>query len=102
MADLPIEPLFDNVLVEPIEPAEEKLPSGLVTLNKPGDAPLIGIVRAVSKGEWYEKGQQIVNPLAVKVGDKVLYRKWSMSEVTYDGKDLLVVAQKDIAAILHY
>ena len=97
-----IEPLFDNVLIKPLELDSGKLAGGIeLPPTDDKDKPLFGEIIAVSKGEWYEKGQKIVNPLSVEVGDKVLYRKWSMAEIRKDGQDYVTVNQKDITAIIH-
>lgn len=97
-----IEPLFENVFIEPTDYKEE-LGNGLIGLPpKDGEKPLIGIVRAISTKSYFDKGLEITPQLSVKVGDKVLYRKWSMSELKHEGKELIVVGQKDIAAILHF
>jgi chaperonin GroES len=98
----PIEPLYENVLIEPIE-MEEKLPKGLVGLPpKDGEKPLIGIIRGISTKKWTEKGVEYTPKFPFNVGDKVLYRKWSMSEMKYEGSELVVVRQQDVAAIINF
>lgn len=92
-----IKPLYDNYLVAPLEEAKD-LPGGLVlpdSSNK--EQPMIGEVKAVPDGEWYEKGKQIVQPPIFTVGDKVIYRKWSVTEVEKD--KLVIVNQKDIVGV---
>lgn len=99
----PIEPLFDNVLIEPLDEYEAKLPSGLYTVDpKVGEKPLVGIIRGVSTRKYLDKDKVIEPRPIVKVGDKVLYRKWSMSEIKYEGKELIIVRQQDIAAIINF
>lgn len=99
-----IEPLFDNIYIEPVD-YEDQLPEGLLALpTKDSDKPLIGIVRAVPTRSYIDKvTRTITEPqTTVKIGEKVLYRKWSMSEFKHEGKELIVVAEKDITAVLHF
>lgn len=97
-----IEPLFDNVLLEPVE-VERKAPGDLDLPDsaKDKDKPLVGIVRAIPTKPWLDKDKVIEPRLLVKVGQKVLYRKWSMSEIQEEGTNYVLVAHKDITAILH-
>lgn len=91
-----ITPLFDNVLIEPLE-AEEKTPSGIILPDSAKEKPQMGKVIAVGKGKMGQKGD--THPMVVKVGDKVMYKKWGGNEVKVDGKDMMLVGQEDILAI---
>ena len=95
MSSLNIRPLHDRVIVERIQ--EEKIGSIVI----PGTAekkPVEGKVLAVGLGKRAEDGT--LNKLDVKVGDKVLFGKYSGTEVKVDGKDLLVMREEDIMGIL--
>lgn len=87
-----VKPLSDRVLVEP-NPAEEKTAGGLYIPDTAKEKPLAGTVIAVGPGTSEIK-------MEVKVGDKVLYGKYAGTEVTVDGKDYLIMSQKDILAII--
>ena len=97
MAKQKITPLFDNVLVRPLE-AEQKLPSGLVLPDSAKEKPQVGEVMAVGPGSIDEKGNMV--KMAVKVGDHVMYKKWGGNEVKVEGKEWTIVEQKDILAIV--
>ena len=85
-------PLADRVLVEPTA-AETKTASGIIIPDTAKEKPQEGIVVAAGPGKKDE-------PTAVKVGDKVLYGKYSGSELKLDGKDYLIVKESDILGIL--
>lgn len=87
-----IKPLADRVLIEPKE-AETKTASGLYIPDTAKEKPQQGTVRAAGPGKKDE-------PMEVKVGDTVLYGKYSGTEVTVDGTKYLIVKQSDILAIL--
>jgi len=97
MAKQTITPLFDNVLIKPLE-AEQKLPSGLVLPDTAKEKPQMGQVMAVGAGSTDEKG----NPakMVVKVGQKVMYKKWGGNEIKVEGQEWMIVEQKDILAIV--
>jgi len=97
MANKIIRPLFDNVLVKPLE-AEEKLPSGIVLPDTVKEKPQIGEVMAVGPGSTDDKGNKVV--MVVKVGDHVMYKKWGGNEVKVNGAEWTIVEQKDILAIV--
>ena len=97
MAKQTIKPLFDNVLVKPLE-AEEKLPSGIILPDNAKEKPQVGLVMAVGPGVHDEKGQLV--KMVVKVGDKVMYKKWGGNEVKVEGKEWMLVEQKDVLAIV--
>jgi len=89
---LKIQPLADRVLVEPQE-AETKTASGLYIPDSAKEKPQKGKVVAVGKGKEDQK-------MTVKVGDTVLYGKYSGSELKFDGKDYLIMREDDILAII--
>ncbi len=97
MAKQTITPLFDNVLVKPLE-AEQKLPSGLVLPETAKEKPQMGEVMAVGAGATDEKGNTV--RMVVKVGQKVMYKKWGGSEIKVEGAEWMIVEQKDILAII--
>lgn len=92
MAELNIKPLADRVVVQPA-PAEEKTASGIIIPDTAKEKPQRGTVVAVGNGKPDE-------PLTVKVGDTVLYGKYSGTEVNIEGKDLLIMRESDIFAIV--
>lgn len=92
-----ITPLFDNVLIQPLE-AETKTASGIILPDSAKEKPQIGVVKAVGKGKVGPKGD--VHPMMVKVGDKVMYKKWGGNEVKVDGQEWTLVSQEDILAIV--
>ena len=90
-----INPLSDRVVVKP-EAAEEKTASGIILPDSAKEKPQIGEVVAVGPGKTSDSGQLI--KMTVKKGDKVLYGKYSGSEI--DGGDLLIMRESDILATL--
>ena len=92
MSKVNIKPLADRVLVEPAA-AEEKTASGLYIPDTAKEKPQKGTVIAVGNGKKDE-------PLTVKVGDTVLYGKYSGTELSVDGHDYLIMRESDIFAIL--
>jgi chaperonin GroES len=92
MSEVKIKPLADRVLVKPME-AEEKTASGIIIPDSAKEKPQRGTVVAVGPGTKDEK-------MEVKVGDSVLYGKYSGTELNYDGKDYLMMKQSDILAII--
>jgi chaperonin GroES len=92
MSNVNIQPLADRVLVEPAA-AEEKTASGLYIPDTAKEKPQHGVVIAVGNGKKDE-------PLTVKAGDKILYGKYSGTEITVDGKDYLIMRESDIFAIV--
>ena len=89
---LNIKPLADRVLVEPIE-AETKTASGIIIPDNAKEKPQKGKIIAVGKGTKD-------NPMTVKVGDLVLYGKYSGTELKLEGKDYLIMREADIFAIV--
>lgn len=92
-----IRPLFDNVLVRPLEP-EAKTASGIVLPDTAKEKPQVGVVMAVGPGVTDDKGNLV--PMQVKVGQKVLYKKWGGNEVRVEGEEWQILEQKDILAIV--
>ena len=93
-----IQPLGDRVIVKPLE-AEEKTKGGIVLPDTAKEKPQEGKVIAVGKGKVLESGT--TQALEVKVGDRVLYGKYSGTEVTTkDGEELLIMREEDILAII--
>jgi len=103
MAKINIKPLFDNVLIKPLE-AEEKLPSGIILPDSAKEKPQMGQVMAVGPGKACccdEKAKDCDCKMVVKAGDKVMYKKWGGNEVKVGGEEWTIVEQKDILAIVH-
>ena len=90
-------PLHDRVLVRRIE-AEEKTAGGIIIPDSAKDKPSEGEVIAVGEGAYNEDGDRIA--LDVKVGDRVLFGKWSGTEVKLDGEDLLIMKESDIMGVI--
>jgi chaperonin GroES len=97
MVKINIKPLFDNVLVKPLQ-AEEKLPSGIILPDSAKEKPQMGEVMAVGPGGTDEKGNPV--KMIVKVGEKVMYKKWGGNEVKVNGEEWMLVEQKDILAMV--
>jgi chaperonin GroES len=97
MAKTKIQPLFDNVLIRPLE-LEGKLPSGIILPDTAKEKPQMGEIMAVGPGSVDDKGKEI--KMSVKVGQKVMYKKWGGNEIKVDGKEWMIVEQKDILAIV--
>lgn len=92
-----LKPLHDRVLVKPME-AEEKTASGLYIPDTAKEKPMKGEVVAVGSGKLTDDGKTV--PLTVKTGDKVLYGKYSGTEITIDGTEYLIMRESDIYAII--
>jgi chaperonin GroES len=92
-----IRPLHDRVMVKR-EDDERKSPGGIVIPDTATEKPIKGRVLAVGKGKILESGE--IRPLDVKVGDKVLFGKYSGTEVKVDGDDVLVMREEDIMAVI--
>jgi chaperonin GroES len=91
-----IKPLGDRVLVKPLEAQEEKVGS-LYIPDSAKEKPHEGIVEAVGPGQ--KQGDK-TTPLEVKKGDKVLYGKYSGTEVKFDGQEYLIIRESDILAVI--
>ncbi|ABX06314.1 MAG TPA: co-chaperone GroES [Herpetosiphon sp.] len=98
MSDFRIRPLADRVVIKP-QAKEEKTKSGLFlpdTANK--EKPQEGLVVAVGEGKLDDNGKRV--PVAVQVGDRVLFAKYAGTEIKLDDEDYLILAEKDILAVV--
>lgn len=92
-----IKPLFDNVLIKPLK-AEETTESGIVLPDTAKEKPQTGAVMAVGVGKKGPSGKLIA--MVVRVGQKVMYKKWGGTEVKVSGEEWTLVSQEDILAIV--
>ena len=90
-------PLHDRVLVRRIE-AEEKTAGGIIIPDSAKEKPSEGEIVSVGSGARSENGT--VTPLDVKAGDRVLFGKWSGTEVKVDGEDLLIMKESDLLGVI--
>jgi chaperonin GroES len=90
-------PLHDRVLVRRVE-EEDKTAGGIIIPDTAKEKPMQGEVIAVGPGARDEKGQLV--PLEVRTGDRVLFGKWSGTEVKIDGQDLVIMKESDILGIV--
>jgi chaperonin GroES len=90
-------PLHDRVVVRRIE-SEEKTAGGIIIPDTAKEKPMEGEVLAVGPGARNEKGEVVA--LDVKSGDRILFGKWSGSEVRIDGQDLLIMKESDIMGVI--
>jgi|TARA_B100000886_G_scaffold305351_1_gene237050 chaperonin GroES len=94
---LSLKPLADRVVVEPA-PAEDKSAGGIILPDTAQEKPQQGTVVAVGPGKVSDSGSKV--DMTVKKSDKVLYGKYSGSEVTFDGVDYVIMRESDILAVL--
>jgi chaperonin GroES len=92
-----IRPLQDRVIVRRLE-EEEKTKGGIIIPDTAKEKPQEGKVIAVGKGKMTEEGKLI--PLDVKVGDKILFGKYSGTEIKVEGEELLIMREEDILGII--
>jgi chaperonin GroES len=90
-------PLHDRVLVRRIE-SDEKTKGGLIIPDSAKEKPAEGEIVAVGAGAKDDDGDRI--PMDVKAGDRILFGKWSGTEVTIDGEELLIMKESDILGII--
>lgn len=93
-----LQPLHDQVIIKPLS-IEEKTKSGIIlpdTVSK--ERPEQGEVVAVGPGRLLDNGQR--TSMSIQLGQKVMFKKYSTEELKYDGQDYLVVAERDILAII--
>ena len=90
-------PLHDRVVVRRIE-EDERTPGGIIIPDTAKEKPQQGEVISAGPGARDEKG--VVQPLDVKAGDRILFGKWSGSEVKIDGEELLIMKESDILGVL--
>lgn len=94
-----LKPLHDNVIIKP-EAQEEVTKSGIVLPgNVEQEKPVHGKVLAVGDGLFFENGQK--KEMSVKVGDNVVFKKYSPDEITVEGEDYLIIKESDIVAIIN-
>lgn len=94
---LQLKPLADRVVVKKLD-AEEKTPGGIVLPDSAKEKPLQGEVLCVGSGKLDDKGNR--QPMEVKVGDKILFKKYSGTEVKIDGTEYLIIDEREILAIV--
>lgn len=92
-----LKPLSDRVVIEPLE-ADDRTSGGIYLPDTAKEKPQMGKIVAVGPGKVSDTGEKI--PMEVKAGDKVLYGKYSGTDVTVEGKDYLIVRESDVLAIL--
>lgn len=92
-----VKPLADRIIIRPLE-AEEKTAGGIIIPDAAKEKPQKGEVVAVGPGKVSDNGQKI--DMALKNGDKVLYGKYSGTEVSIDGVDYLIMKESDVLAVL--
>ena len=97
MAKTQFRPLHDRVVVRRLE-SEEKTKGGIIIPDSAKEKPQQGEIIAVGPGGRDESGKLI--PLDVKAGDKVLFGKWSGTEVKLDGEELLIMKESDIMGVI--
>jgi len=92
-----VKPLADRIVIKPAQ-AEEKTKGGIILPDTAKEKPVIGEVVAVGPGKITDDGKKIVPE--VKVGDKVLYGKYSGTEITIEGEEYLIMREADVFAIV--
>jgi chaperonin GroES len=97
MAKTKFRPLHDRIVVKRID-ADEKTKGGIIIPDTAKEKPMQGEVIAVGPGGRDESGK--LTPIDVKTGDKVLFGKWSGTEVVLEGEDLLIMKESDVMGVL--
>ena len=97
MAKTKFRPLHDRVVVRRLE-SEAKTAGGIIIPDTAKEKPSEGVIEAVGPGARDESGKLV--PIDVKVGDRVLFGKWSGTEVKLNGKDLLIMKETDIMGVI--
>lgn len=92
-----VKPLADRIVIKPAQ-AEEKTKGGIILPDTAKEKPVIGEVVAVGPGKVADDGKKILPE--VKVGDKVLYGKYSGTEITIEGEEYLIMREADVFAIV--
>ncbi len=92
-----LKPLSDRIVIKPAA-AEEKTKGGIILPDTAKEKPVVGEVVAVGPGKVSDDGKKV--PMEVKVGDKVLYGKYSGTEVTVEGEEYLIMREADVFAIV--
>ena len=93
-----LQPLGDRVVVKPLSEEDSKTPSGIYIPDTAKEKPQMGTIVAIGPGSVSDTGSLI--KMTVKVGDKVLYGKYSGTEVTIENEDYLIMKENDIFAII--
>lgn len=93
-----LKPLHDYVLIEPLE-QETTLPSGIVLPETAKEKPQKGVILAAGPGKSNDKGE--LKPLSVKIGEKVMYKKWGGTEIKIENKSLLLMREDDLIAVIN-
>jgi chaperonin GroES len=94
-----IRPLYDRLVVKRIETQDEKTAGGLIIPDSAKEKPQEGEVVATGKGKRLEDGKVV--PLDVQVGDRILFGKYSGSEIKLDGNDFLIMREDEVLGILN-
>ncbi len=94
---LKVQPLADRVVVEPLEESEE-MRGGLYIPDTAQEKPQQGTVVAVGPGRLSDEGERM--PVELETGQRILYGKYSGTEVTIDGQDVLIIKESDVLAVL--
>lgn len=92
-----VKPLADRILVKPLD-AQEKTKGGIVLPDTAKEKPQEGKIVAVGKGKTTDEGK--VQPMELKVGDIIIYGKYSGTEITVDGEELLIMREEDVFAVI--
>ncbi|MGA3051344.1 MAG: co-chaperone GroES [Chitinispirillaceae bacterium] len=92
-----VKPMEDRILLKPME-AEQKTAGGIIIPDNAKEKPQKGEVVAVGPGKTNDKGQKI--EMTLKKGDKILYGKYSGTEITIEGQEYLIVRESDVLAII--
>jgi len=92
-----VKPLSDRIVVKPA-PAEDKTASGIILPDTAQEKPQIGTIMAIGPGKTSDTGDLV--KMSLKKGDKVLYGKYSGTEIVVDGDDVLIMRESDILATL--
>jgi chaperonin GroES len=93
-----IRPLQDRVIVKRLEQEDEKTKGGLIIPDTAKEKPQQGTIVAVGKGKVNDDGK--INPLDVKVGDKILFGKYAGSEIKLEGEEHLIMREEDILGVV--
>jgi len=96
MTSINLQPLYDKVLIERLE-AEQKTKGGIIIPDNAKEKPQKGKVLAVGAGSRSDDGK--ITPLTVKPNDVVLFAKWGGTEIKIEGKEYIILSEKDILAI---
>jgi chaperonin GroES len=92
-----VKPLADRIIIKPLE-ADQKTAGGIIIPDNAKEKPQKGEVMAAGPGKVADNGQKIA--MSLKKGDKVLYGKYSGSEVTIDGEEYIIMRESDVLAVI--